>query len=374
MENGRMTRLLAMHPLGVPHVERAGLPFVLQVVAVVLLIGLVAWGVADLTGWRRWPAFGRSSRPMPRQPWLAADRALADEGGDVLVANRGPSPPHPRRRHRPLDAAAVMVDRWLARARSSLGWGGDRRPIVLRQLRVEPLASRSLPPAREATALVVIEGEVVVRAGGEAVASQRWLNAVERLPAEDRAFLVAGDAVFVAPSSAPSLASGRSGAVVAVVEIRNRKRRILPARLALSLVAALIAYVALPNIRFLEVSADFMPTADSRHLALLGEVFTILVGAGAALVVAAPGGAAVAFLGAVAAGSALAVYPYLPNRIVYSAWPNAVVWLSLPLALALAALVVRHWEQRVRSRSRGAPREIASETDLAAISWSLHDG
>jgi hypothetical protein len=369
-----MPRLLAVHPLGVPHVERAGLPLVLQIAGLVLLVGLVLWAVADHTGWRRRAVPDRASRGMPRQPWLSAERVLAAEPGEGLVADRRPAPPHPPRRHRPVYAVAVMVDRWLARVRASLGWGSSRPPIALRHLRVDPLATRSLPAAGDAAAMIVLGGEVVVDGAGDAVVANRRSPAVDRLRSGDRAVLAAGDAVLVAPPATPSLSSGRAGAVVAVVTVAARGRRLLPVRLALALAAAAMVDLALPNMRFLEVSADFLSTTDTRRLALLGEIFTILVAAGAALVLAAPAGAAGAFLGAAAAGSALAVYPYLPNRVVYSGWPNAVVWAALSLGLAVGAIGVRVWESRARSRPRRSPAATGFDADAGAISWSLHDG
>jgi hypothetical protein len=374
VEDGTMLRLLAMHPLGVPHVERAGLPLVLQVAGLVLFIGLVLWAVADHTGWRRRAVLDRSSHRMPRQPWLSAERVLAAEPGEVLVADHRPAPPHPPRRHRPVHATAVTVDRWLARVRVSLGWGGGRQPIALHSVRVDPLTTRSVPAARDAAAMILLGGEVVVAGAGEAVVANRRANTVGRLRAGDRAVLAAGDAVVIAPPAGPSLSSGRSGALVAVVTVAARGRRMLPARLAIALAAAAMVDLALPNMRFLEVAADFLSTTDTRRLALLGEVFTILVAAGAALVLAAPALAAVAFLGAAAAGSALAVYPYLPNRVVYSGWPNAAVWTALSLGLAVGAIGVRVWESRARSRPRRAPATTGFDADAGAISWSLHDG
>jgi hypothetical protein len=268
----------------------------------------------------------------------------------------------------------VIVDHWLARSRSSLGIGHSRRPIAVRHLRLDPLASRSLPPTGDAVTLIVLDGEVVVRAGSDMQIERRQPTTVDNGRAGGRVTLGVGDALLCTSATSPLLWSGRTGAVVAVVEVASRHGRFLPARLLLSLAAAVIAYAALPNMRFLEISADFLTTSDTRRLALLGEVFTILVAVGAGLVVVAPRGAALAFLGAAAAGAALAVYPYLPNRIVYSTWPNAVVWASLPPVLAVSAIGVRRWEDRARSRSRGLASLTEPETEAAAISWSLHDG
>jgi hypothetical protein len=268
----------------------------------------------------------------------------------------------------------VVSDRWLARLTSSLGIGNARRPITLRHLRIDPLATRSLPPTRGDNLLIVVDGEVIASVGDEMGIARRESNIVADLRPGARAALGPGDALVCPAAATPPLWSGRTGASVAVVDLGTRTGRFLPGRLLLALFAAAVAYAALPNMRFLEVSADFMTTDDTRRLALLGELFTILVAAGAALVVAAPRGAALCFLGAVAAGAALAVYPYLPNRVVYSTWPSAVVWASLPLALALAAIGVRRWEDRARSRSRGSSAVTDSESDAAAISWSLHDG